>query len=336
MTITSTPTAGPVDTPGAKSGSPFLRQLTDPDKPYLMTLVLIALVVVFAVASPVFFSTANFLNIGRQTALVTIIAVGMTFTIVSGEIDLSVGAQLALAGVVASTAMQATGGQLMAGVIAGLLLGAVVGLANGLMTTGLGIPSFLVTLATLGICRGLALLISGGQPVLANNSWFWAAFNNGVYFGIPVPVWWTVLALLVGTYLLHVNAFGRKVYAVGGNRQAARYSGIRVDRVKILAFVLTGVLAGLAGLILTARGQGARPDVGGGIELDVIAAVILGGTSLFGGRGLIVGTLVGSLMIGVINNGLTLLGADSATQSIVKGLIIILAVTLFTRGLRRR
>lgn len=260
----------------------------------------------------------------------------MTFTIISGEIDLSVGAQLALAGVVAATAMQATGGQLMAGVIAGLLLGALVGLANGVMTTALGIPSFLVTLATLGICRGLSLLISGGSPVLANNSWFWAAFNNGVHFGIPVPVWWTVLALLLGAYLLHVNAFGRKVYAVGGNRQAAHYSGIRVNRVKILAFVLTGTLAGLAGLILTARGQGARPDVGGGIELDVIASVILGGTSLFGGRCLMIGTLIGSLMIGVINNGLTLIGADSATQSIVKGLIIIVAVTLFTRGLKRR
>ena len=336
MTITSTPTAEPVGTPEKKSSGSVLRLLTNPDKPYLMTLVLIALVVVFAVASPVFFSTANFLNIGRQTALVTIIAVGMTFVIISGEIDLSVGAQLALAGVVASVAMQATGGQLMAGVIAGLLLGALVGLANGLMTTWLGIPSFLVTVATLGICRGLSLLISGGQPVLANNSWFWSAFNNAVVLGIPVPVWWTVLALLIGAYLLHVSSFGRKVYAVGGNRQAARYSGIRVARVKIWAFVLTGALAGLAGLILTARGQGARPDVGVGIELDVIAAVILGGTSLFGGRGLIIGTLIGSLMIGVINNGLTLLGASSSTQSIVKGLIIILAVTLFTRGLKRR
>ena len=334
--MTSVDAAIPLRESGQGPRASVLRQFASPDKPYIMTLVFIVLVIIFAAASPVFFSTANFLNIGRQTALVTIIAVGMTFVIISGEIDLSVGAQLALAGVVASTAMQATGGQLMAGVIAGLLVGAMVGLANGLVTTGLGIPSFLVTLAMLGICRGLALLISGGQPVLANNSWFWAAFNNGTYFGLPVPVLWTVLALLVGAYLLHVSSYGRKVYAVGGNKQAARYSGIRVNRVKILAFVLTGTLAGFAGLILTARGQGARPDVGIGIELDVIAAVILGGTSLFGGRGLIVGTLVGSLMIGVINNGLTLMGADSATQAIVKGLIIILAVTLFTRGLKRR
>ncbi len=336
MTITSNPPAAAVDTSRKKPGGSVFRQLASPDKPYLMTLVLVALVAIFAIASPVFFSTSNFLNIGRQTALVTIIAVGMSFVIISGEIDLSVGAQLALAGVVAASAMQATGGQLMAGVAAGLAVGALVGLANGLITTGLGIPSFLVTLAMLGICRGLSLLISGGQPVLANNSWFWSAFNNGVYFGIPVPVLWTVLALLIGTYLLHISSYGRKVYAVGGNKQAARYSGIRVARVKILAFVLTGTLAGFAGLILTARGQAARPDVGVGIELDVIAAVILGGTSLFGGRGLIIGTLVGSLMIGVINNGLTLIGADSATQAIVKGLIIIVAVTLFTRGLKSR
>ena len=334
--MSSTTAAIPDTTRAGARGWGGLRSLISADKPYALYIAFAGLIVLFSVFSPVFFSGSNFLNIGRQTALVTIIAVGMTFVIICGEIDLSVGAQLALAGVVSASAMQATGGQLMAGVIAGLLLGGLVGLANGLMTTGLGIPSFLVTLATLGICRGLSLLISGGQPVLANNSWFWAAFNNAIVFGIPVPVWWTVLALLVGAYLLHVNAFGRKVYAVGGNKQAAHYSGIRVNRIKILAFVLTGVLAGLAGLILTARGQGARPDVGVGIELDVIAAVILGGTSLFGGRGLIIGTLIGSLMIGVINNGLTLMGADSATQAIIKGLIIIVAVTLFTRGLKRR
>lgn len=332
-----------VTTPSADSAAPpkdkrlsVLRYLTSPDKPYLMLIVLIVLLVFFSIMSPVFFSSSNFLNIGRQTALVTIIAVGMTFVIISGEIDLSVGANLALCGIISSSALQATGGQLIAGVVAGLLAGAVVGLVNGLITTSLGIPSFLVTLATLGICRGLAQLISGGQPILANNSWYWSVFNSGTPFGIPVPVLWTVVALLLGFYLLHVTSYGRKVYAVGGNKQAALYTGIRVRRVKIWAFVLTGTLAGFAGLILTARGQAARPDVGIGLELDVIAAVILGGTSLFGGRGLIVGTLIGSLMIGVINNGLTLIGADSATQQIVKGVIIIVAVTLFTRGLQRR
>lgn len=302
--------------------------------PYLMYVVFAALIVFFAVQSPVFFTTSNFLNIGQQTALVTIVAVGMTFVIISGEIDLSVGASLALSGVSAALAMQSTNGNLLVGVTVGLSVGALIGLINGLITTGLGIPSFLVTLATLGIARGLALMISQGQPVLIPNSDYWNLFNSARVFGVPVPMLWTVLVLLVGVYLLHVSAYGRRIYATGGNRQAARYSGILVNRVKIWAFVLTGAAAGFAGLIWTARAQAARPDVGSGMELDVIAAVILGGTNLFGGKGMILGTLIGSLMIGVINNGLTLMGVSSSAQMMVKGGIIIIAVALST--LRRK
>lgn len=327
---TNTLTAPP--RPGKTSSLNSLRsRLTSSDAPYLMYAVFAGLIVFFTLASPVFFSTSNFMNIGRQTALVTIIAVGMTFVIISGEIDLSVGAILALAGVTTAMAMQATGGNLIVGVVVGVLVGATIGLANGLITTGLGIPSFLVTLAMLGIARGLALLLSEGQPVIISNSVFWDLFNNALVFGIPIPLVWTLIALLVGGYLLHVSAYGRRVYAVGGNRQAARYSGILVNRVKIWAFMLTGAAAGFAGLIWTARAQAARPDVGVGMELDVIAAVILGGTSLFGGKGMILGTLVGSLMIGVINNGLTLMGVSSAAQMMVKGGIIIVAVALATR-----
>jgi ribose transport system permease protein len=296
-----------------------------------MFAVLAALVAFFTIASPVFFSTSNFLNIGRQTALVTIIAVGMTFVIISAEIDLSVGATLALSGVTAALAMRATGGSLLVGALVGLAVGASVGVVNGLATTMLGIPSFLVTLAMLGIVRGLALIVSDAQPVIVNNEVFWNLFNSAAVFGIPTPVLWTVITLLLGTYLLHVNSYGRRVYATGGNRQAARYSGISVNRVKIWAFILTGAAAGVAGLIWTARAQAARPDVGVGMELDVIAAVVLGGTSLFGGRGLVIGTLVGSLTIGVINNGLTLMGVGSATQMVLKGVIIIAAVALSSR-----
>lgn len=299
--------------------------------PGIMYAVFAALIVFFAVQSPVFFTASNFLNIGRQTALVTIVAVGMTFVIISGEIDLSVGATLALSGVGAALAMQAAGGNLIVGVIAGLAVGAFIGLTNGLITTGLGIPSFLVTLAMLGVAKGTALLVSNGQPVIANNITFANIFNASTFAGLPMPVIWTILVLLAGAYLLHMSSYGRKVYAVGGNRQAARYSGILVNRVKVKAFVLTGALAGFAGLIFTARAQAARPDVGVGLELDVIAAVILGGTSLFGGSGLILGTLVGSLLIGVVNNGLTLMGVSSAAQMIVKGAIIIIAVALSSR-----
>lgn len=299
--------------------------------PYLMYGIFAALIILFSILSPVFFSASNFLNIGQQTALVTIIAVGMTFVIISGEIDLSVGASMALSGVATAMAMQATGGSLLVGVVVGVAVGASIGLANGLITTGLGIPSFLVTLAMLGIARGLALMLSEGQPVIITNPVFWDLFNSALIFGIPVPMIWTAIVLLIGAYLLHASAYGRRVYAVGGNRQAARYSGILVNRVKIWAFVLTGAAAGFAGLIWTARAQAARPDVGGGMELDVIAAVILGGTNLFGGRGMIIGTLVGSLLIGVINNGLTLMGVSSSAQMMVKGAIIIIAVALSAR-----
>lgn len=308
----------------------FNRGIPRFDASYVMYAVFAALIVFFAIVSPVFFTASNFLNIGRQTALVTIIAVGVTFVIISGEIDLSVGATLALSGVTTAMAMQATGGNLLIGIFTGLAVGSAIGLANGLITTGLGIPSFLVTLAMLGIARGLALMLSGGQPVIITNSVFWDLFNNAAIFGIPIPLVWTAVMLLIGAYLLHVSAYGRRVYAVGGNSKAARYSGILVNRVKVWAFVLTGALAGFAGLIWTARAQAARPDVGIGMELDVIAAVILGGTSLFGGRGMIIGTLLGSLMIGVINNGLTLMGVSSSAQMMVKGGIIILAVALST------
>lgn len=317
--------------PGS-NGSTKRRPIGTPhfDASYLMYAVFAALIAFFAIMSPVFFTTSNFLNIGRQTALVTIIAVGMTLLIISGEIDLSVGAILALSGVATAMAMQMTGGSLAVGIAVGLAVGATVGLANGLITIGFGIPSFLVTLAMLGIARGLALMLSEGQPVIITNSVFWDLFNNALIFGIPIPMVWTALILLVGAYLLHVSAYGRRVYAVGGNRKAAQYSGILVNRVKLWAFVLTGAAAGFAGLIWTARAQAARPDVGVGMELDVIAAVILGGTSLFGGRGMIIGTLLGSLMIGVVNNGLTLMGVSSSAQMMVKGGIIIVAVALST------
>jgi ribose/xylose/arabinose/galactoside ABC-type transport system permease subunit len=167
--------------------------------------------------------------------------------------------------------------------------------------------------------------------VMVANTNFWDFYAQGSLFGIPAPLLHTLIVLIIGAYLLHYSSFGRRIYAVGGNAKAARYSGINVARVKTLAFVFTGALAGLAGLILTARAQAARPDIAAGLELDVLAAVILGGTSLFGGRGLIIGTLMGSLLIGVLNNGLTLMGVSSAAQLVVKGMIIIAAVAFTAR-----
>jgi ribose transport system permease protein len=205
-----------------------------------------------------------------------------------------------------------------------------VGLINGVVITRLSIPSFLVTLGSLSAARGLALLVTTTKPVIITNDSFIAIFGEGDIFGVPAPIIWTLLAVIAGILLLHYSVFGRQVYAAGGNPTAALYSGINIKRVTTLAFVLTGMLAGLAALVLSARSHAARPDVVQGLELDVIASVTLGGCSLFGGRGFVLGTLLGSLIIGTLNNGLVLLGVSSSLQLVIKGAIIVAAVA-FTK-----
>lgn len=290
-----------------------------------------ALIVVFAIASPVFLTPENFANIGRQTTLVSIMAVGMSLVIISGEFDLSVGSIMALAGVVAAIAMQKFGDVWLVGAVVALATGAAVGLINGLLTTVLSIPSFLITLGSLSIARGLALLATGTRPVNILDESYYAIFGEGQLFGIPVPIIWTIVVAIAGIVLLHYSTFGRQIFATGGNATAARYTGIDTRRVKTLCLIIAGTLAGLAALVLTARSHAARPDAGAGIELDVIAAVILGGAALAGGRGTIIGALIGSLMIGVLNNGLNLVGVDPSLQLAVKGLIIWFAVALGRR-----
>lgn len=317
-------------TPSAETSTPsasrnFVRNFFRGERPYAIYAAFLVLIVFFSVTSPVFFSADNFANIGRQTALVTIMAVGMTFVIITAEIDLSVASVLALAGVMSAMSMHVVNNWFVGGVV-GLATGTLVGLLNGVLTTRLAIPSFLVTLGMLGVARGLAMVVTDTAPVLINNETYFNVFGEGDLFGIPVPIVWTIVVLIIGGVLLHFTTFGRKVFATGGNATAARYSGINTSRIKITAFMITGCLAGLAALILSARGHAARPDIAIGLELDVIAAVILGGTSLFGGRGAIIGTLIGSLIIGIMNNGLVLVGVSSSWQIAVKGAIIILAV----------
>jgi len=308
-----------------------VKRMLNSDRPYTVFVALIVLIVFFSVLSPVFFSTANFANIGRQTTLVTIIAVGMTFVIISSEIDLSVASILKLSGVCAALFMENFSDNWVLGALVGLAVGTFIGLVNGLLTTRLGIPSFLVTLGMLGVAKGIAFVITDTAPVLIDNTAFFKVFYEGSIFGLPAPIIWTAVLVIIGGILLHFSTFGRKVYATGGNAVAARYSGINTARVKIYCFMLSGVLAGLGGLIFAAQAHAARPDFADGLELDVIAAVILGGTSLFGGRGTIIGTLIGSLIIGVLNNGLVIIGVSSSWQIAVKGLIIILAVAFSAR-----
>jgi ribose transport system permease protein len=308
----------------------LVKLLLQGDRPYALYFAFAILLVVFSFASPWFLSIDNFLNIGRQTALVSIIAIGMTFVIIARQIDLSVGSALALSGMSAALAMAHIGDNWIIGAIAGIGTGGIVGAINGVVVTRLNIPSFLVTLGTLSAARGLALLVTTTRPVIITNDSFVSLFGEGDIFGVPVPIIWTLLAVIAGILLLHYSVFGRQIYAAGGNPTAALYSGINIRRVTTLAFILTGALAGLAALVLSARSHAARPDVVQGLELDVIASVTLGGCSLFGGRGFVLGTLLGSLIIGTLNNGLVLLGVSSSLQLVIKGAIIVAAVA-FTK-----
>jgi ribose transport system permease protein len=273
-----------------------------------------------------FLSSNNLLNIFRQTATITVIAVAMTFVISCAEIDLSVGSVAGLASVCAAMTMANHG--LVLGVLAGLGAGLLVGVVNGGLVAGLRIPSFLVTLGMLGIAAGVAQWItdSAPQPILNEN--FNLIFGGGDFGPIPGLIVWMALAVVIGGLVLAKTRFGRKVLATGGNRTAAEFTGIRTGRVKFQVMVLSSVVASLAGLLYAGRLESGRFQWGAGDELSAIAAVILGGTSLFGGNGAVVGTLMGALLIGLINNGLILAGLETSQQQVVRGAIIILAVAL--------
>ena len=273
-----------------------------------------------------FLSPNNLLNILRQTATITVIAVGMTYVISCAEIDLSVGSVAGLASVV--TAMAVANWGVVAGVIAGLLVGVVVGSINGGLVAGLGIPSFLVTLGMLGIAFGLAQWItdSAPQPILSYA--YNLAFGSGNLGPFPGLVVWMAIFVAVGAIVLSKTRFGRQVLATGGNRMAAEFTGINTKRIKFEVLLISGTVAAFAGMLYAGRLQSGRFQWGQGDELSAIAAVILGGTSLFGGAGSVIGTLFGALLIGLINNGLILAGLDASQQQVIRGAIIILAVAL--------
>lgn len=276
-----------------------------------------------------FLTANNLLNIIRQTATISVMAVAMTLVIASGEIDLSVGSVAGLSSVVAALAVSEFG--FVGGALAGLAVGAFVGLINGLLTTRVGIPSFLVTLGMLGIANGAAMWITASAPVPILNDTFNSFFGSGDLGPVPSLFVWTLVALAIGHFLLRKTPFGRSVLATGGNPTAARYSGIDTLKVKLLVLIGTGAAAGIAGMMYAGRLNSGRFQWGQGDELSVIAAVILGGTPLAGGLGTVFGTVLGALMIGLINNGLILMGLDYSQQLIIRGLIIILAVALARR-----
>ncbi|MDP2083235.1 MAG: ABC transporter permease [Pseudotabrizicola sp.] len=288
----------------------------------------VVIFVIFAVTlnDKGFLNPNNLLNIVRQTAMIAVMAVAMTFVLSAGEIDLSVGAVAGLATVTVAMAISVAGP--LGGVLAGLATGLAVGMFNGWLTTKIGIPSFLTTLAMMGIAKGVAMWISGtaAVPILSPGySW---VFGGGSVGPIPVLLFWIALVAGIGHIALRRSGFGRRVLATGGGETAARYSGIDTASIKFRVLVLSSCAAALAGMLYAGRLQSGRFQLGEGDELSVIAAAVLGGTSLFGGKGTVIGTIVGAMMIGLINNGLILMGLEFSQQLIARGGIIILAVAL--------
>ncbi|CAA9315099.1 MAG: ABC transporter, permease protein (cluster 2, ribose/xylose/arabinose/galactose) [uncultured Frankineae bacterium] len=273
-----------------------------------------------------FLSRNNLLNIVRQTATITVIAVGMTYVISCAEIDLSVGSVAGLSSVVTAMALSSYG--LLAGVAAGLAVGLIVGTINGGLVSRLGIPSFLVTLGMLGIAAGVAQRITDSAPQPILNDTYNLVFGGGNFGPIPGLLVWMALAVTLGAVVLAKTRFGRQVLATGGNRTAAEFTGVNTVRIKFQVLLISATAASIAGMLYAGRLQSGRFQWGAGDELSAIAAVILGGTSLFGGAGTVVGTMMGALLIGLINNGLILAGLQSSEQQIVRGVIIVLAVAL--------
>jgi ribose transport system permease protein len=308
-------------------------------------LALILMVGALALLSDKFLTPDNGWNILRQISVNLCLSVGMTLVILSGGIDLSVGAILGLAGAVAAGLLKngltlaALGVHLeftVAGaIVAGLAVGGAAGWGNGFAITRFQLPPFVATLGMLSIARGLTMLWTGGFPITGLGDNF-GRLGTGAFLGVPLPVWIMVGLTALFVVLTKRTRFGRHLYAVGGNERAARLTGLNVPRIKLAVYTLAGALAGVAGLIVTARLDSAQPNAGLGYELDSIAAVVIGGTSLSGGRGSVAGTVLGCLIIGVLNNGLFLLNVSPFWQQVIKGLVILLAVALDKLSARRR
>jgi len=301
---------------------------------------LMLLALVFSLTSDAFFTVGNSLNVALQVTSIALLGVGATYVIITGGIDLSVGSVLALSGVLAALVVKA-GFPVAVGMMCGVLAGAACGLCNGLLVTRLKLPPFIATLGMMLVARGVALQITGARPVsglpesfgsLGNGSWLRIVKDTGdtfpdvVFPGIPLPVLLMIALSIVASVTLSRTSFGRHIYAVGSNSEAARLSGVRVNSVTLWTYVISGLLAGLTGCVLMSRLVTAQPNEGVMYELDAIASAVIGGTSLIGGVGTISGTLIGSFVIGILRNGLNMNGVSSFIQQIIIGLVILLTV----------
>lgn len=319
----SSRTANDQDT---KKGNSFISKEWLVEQKSLIALIL--LIAVVALMNEYFFTLSNILNILRQTSVIAILAAGMTLVILTAGIDLSVGSILALCGafVASMIGMEIS---VWIAVPVSLIGGAVLGSMTGLIIAKGQVQAFIATLVTMTLLRGVTMVYTDGRPISTGftdvaDAFAW--FGTGYLFGIPVPVWLMVFVFAAIWYLLNHTRFGRYIYALGGNESATLLSGINVDRIKVGVYAICGFLSALAGIIITSRLSSAQPTAGMGYELDAIAAVVVGGTSLMGGKGRIMGTLIGALIIGVLNNALNLLDVSSYYQMIVKAVVILLAV----------
>jgi len=290
---------------------------------------LLVLIVVVAFLSPIFLTPSNLTNLLRQVSVNALIAFGMTFVILLGAIDLSVGSVLAFSSaIMASLVVNET--NYFIALVAAVLVGAALGMMNGFVITFGKVAPFIVTLATMTVFRGATFIFTDGVPIsgISRNNNIFQFIGRESVLGIPFPVILMLVVFCLLFILLHKTPFGRKVYAVGGNEKAANIVGVKISKIKILVFTMSGALAALAGVIITSRLGSAQPNAGLSYELDAIAAVVLGGTSLSGGKGRMFGTFIGILIIGVLNNGLNILGVSSFYQEVAKGAVILVAVLL--------
>ncbi|MGB3554501.1 MAG: ABC transporter permease [Jannaschia sp.] len=333
--MTDRTTIDPQPSPGAAAAAPASRRSMSS---FLQTYgILIALAVVclgLTLLNEFFLTPRNIVNVLRQTSINGILAIGLTFVILARGIDLSVGSVVALAGVVAASFATTSSAGIAGGpypvalaLVAGIVVGAACGAVSGAVVARFNVPAFVATLGMLSAARGLTLLYSDGRPVPALTDEF-RFIGNGDLWGVPMPVVLFALVFAAAWWTLSQTRFGRHVYAAGGNPHAATVSGINVARIRFAVFAISGALAGLAGMILAARTGSALPQAGVAYELDAIAAVVIGGTSLAGGVGRVTGTVIGALLIGVVNNGLDLMGVESYYQLVIKGVLIVAAVML--------
>lgn len=313
-------------------------------KRFQSLIALLVLCILLSMLTDNFFTAANGLNVLRQVAVNICIATGMTLIVLTGGIDLSVGSVLALCGAVTAGLLKNglsfvstdlfIGFTIMGAILAAVIIGSLLGFFNGLAITQFKVPPFVATLAMLTIARGFTMLYTGGHPI-SNLGDDFAKIGTGSFIGIPVPVWIALLVVLLAAFITQKTKLGRYIYAIGGNEVAARLSGIRINRVKLIVYSIGGGLAALGGAIVTARLDSAQPNAGISYELDAIAAVVIGGTSLNGGRGTVWGTVIGAVIIGVLNNGLVLMNVSPFWQQVVKGGVILLAVIIDKVGSKK-